>query len=332
VTFLTSTRNDCGGCADGARLTGIALAVEETGTELRVRLAAEPAVGTRLWLWLEREPHQPVLLELSPGGWVAAIPALAPFGLAELGIRESGRVVGLFIEGMRTDEGIAVVSDGGDRMPAAGYATAAGAEERSRAAGGRLADDIADDIAAVQSGFPGLDTEQQALTQLTLARQVTTGTFRYELGMADRPELRLVAEVSVRFPEVSQRLFVELEGELVLAQTILVLADGITVCTWMTDGSADCGPAESPLPVTGLVGLVREPDSVDVRRSAAREVADGVAGCWRVARSIAGGPPEGESCALDDGVLAVNDNQRAGHLIVLAERSDAVSEAAFSVP
>lgn len=329
-TFVTASRNDCSACSASGSIVGVAVVTHEAAIDIWVRFAQPPAPGAHLWLWFEAQPAHPVLLEHLGEGWRATVPEAAPVAITDLSLRDEDGDLAIAVGSMAPGEGVAVVAGSGTRIPAHGYLS--DHTPTIITADGSLAARLSEAVAALQSGFPGLDSAQQALARLTLARQLTAGTYHYDLAFADRPELRLTAQLSVRYPELAQHIYVELDDGPELAQSLFVLADGTTVCTWMTDGSAVCEAGEQPLPVMGVVGMVAAPSQVVVRPSAARAVLDQTAGCWQVVSSVDAGPPEGESCALADGVLAVNDNLRTGHRVVLTARADAVDDDAFVVP
>lgn len=331
-TLIEVSRNDCTTCDSTAAIDGLAVVAGEAGTDVWVRFVDPPELGDDLWLWLEEAPHLPVALERVGDAWNATVPAGAPTALGDLRVREVGAHLVVGVRGRDGREGVAAVSGAGERIPASGYAHGRGTTTVARSVAGGLASETEDRLAAVQSALPGLDDDQRGFALATLARQVVPGTTRYDMALLDRPGLRLVAEVTVRYPELAQHVYAEVDGELTLAQSVLVLADGTTVCTWMTDGSADCGAVDLPTPVTGLAGLIADPSSVSVEAVPAREVLGERVACWRVVRSTEEGPPEGETCALADGALAVNDNERARHRIVATERSPVVDDAAFLVP
>lgn len=332
--FVEASRNDCASCPRRPGISGLAAVEVRDSVEVWVRLTSPPAVGDGLWVWFQDAPPQPVALERTTDGWAATVPHATPVALDDLGVREDGADLVITIDGTESESAraVAVVSNNGDRLPSTGYVHAVGEDTRITSDDGALAQKIADQMASVQSAFPGLSADERAFAQATMARHLVPGTFRYDMAFVDRPELRLVAEVSVRYPQIAQHLYADIHGELTLAQSVLVLADGTTVCTWMTDGSADCEGSELALPVTNLAGLVADPTSITIEPAPPRRVADGVAACWRVLETTTNGPPPGESCSLSDGVLTVNDNSRSRHRLVMTARTGSVDDAAFVLP
>lgn len=322
---------DCAACAPSEDVTGFGLRTVGGRTEAEVVLAAPPGPGTRLWLWTGAAPVHPVVLERGRDGWTVSAARAVPLDLGGLTIRAAGAHLVLGIDGATDLGGLAVVSDGGDRAPDVGVAAEPG---RTAPPTGALADELAAALAEVQTGLPRLDETAQRYVRTALARQLQPGTYRYDLSLASHPHERLSAEVSVRFPELAQHLAVVRNGAQTVAQSTFAGLDAFTVCTWFTDGAARCqdrgGLAD--LPLGALVTMVREPGAVTLEEAPPRRVLGEVASCVRVVSSPAEGPPEGESCALADGVLAVNDNERTGVRLVLVERSADVDAGAFDRP
>ncbi len=301
---------DCG-CAGGNELTGLDARTE--GGAVVIEVGTEGDDQTGLWLWTASDPGRPSRVQLDDQTFtVTDGPEIVTSAMRS----DAGWTITLTTP---LDTRLAVVSDGGDRVPERGFLEADGSVVTVGDLG-VFAEQLELDLAEVQRAVPSLEPAVRAMVVSLVARQTRTGTLSLERMLEGDPEpFDVVA--SVEWPRFGQQI--TRNGAFVLGA--YATPDGTVLCE-PAGGAPTCESAEFGLPLADALAVVRNPGQLVLEPQPAGSFDGEATTCVRVVQSPADGPPVGLSCWLPSGASALAERTGIDTVRLLSIATDADPE------
>ncbi len=314
VSPPATTADPPGDCECPASLDLTEIGIAADGTVFAAG-AAPFRSGDSFWLWLEAAPLSPVQLTRAGEVWELRIRD----GVLDLsGATAFGAPDALHLSLGFDPGGVAVVTQGGDRAPDRGYASAAGEGSTDEAL-----------VTAIQAAFPKLSEAQRQLTLALYGSAGRQGTYSYDLGVTSDPGAVHSRDV---LSSDGVAAYHDDGGVARGGRSLYFTDSGVTECTWSSAGTTDCAPSLETDPIEQLLSLLADPSGVTAVSVAPRIVLGETAQCVVVTESTADGPHIGELCSYPDGTPVFVDDRTDNVLLVLVERATDVDLSRLNPP